>query len=227
MKNISKLIVVCLLFAVGNTMAQSGEIRGKVTDQNNGTPLSFATVAYSENGTTKGVITYLNGEYKIKPLTPGKYNLTFNYVGYSGFTLNDVQVSAEKITFADAALNYNNLIPPVEVFWEPPLIDPGVTAVMDIIETEEIEQSLERSITGLVANTAGVYQKDEGSSLNIRGTRENSTLYVVDGIKMTGPFSLPKGAIAEISVITGGIPAMYGDASGGVVLITTKSYRMK
>lgn len=220
------IMAICLLITSA-AMAQQGEIRGKITDSSNGTLLPFATVVYTENGTTKGVVSDMNGEYKIKPLSPGRYDLVISYVGYNSYSLNGVQVSAEKITYADAALSNNNSLPPVEVFWEPPLIDPGVTAVMDIIETEEIEQSLERSVTGLVANSAGVYQKDEGGSLNVRGTRESSTLYVVDGIKMTGPFSLPKGAIAEISVLTGGIPAMYGDASGGVVLITTKSYRMK
>lgn len=225
MKKIA-IMAICLLITSA-AMAQQGEIRGKITDSSNGTLLPFATVAYTENGTTKGVVSDMNGEYKIKPLSPGRYDLVISYVGYNSYSLNGVQVSAEKITYADAALNNNNSLPPVEVFWEPPLIDPGVTAVMDIIETEEIEQSLERSVTGLVANSAGVFQKDEGGSLNVRGTRESSTLYVVDGIKMTGPFSLPKGAIAEISVLTGGIPAMYGDASGGVVLITTKSYRMK
>jgi hypothetical protein len=225
MKKIA-IMAICLLLTSA-AMAQQGEIRGKITDSSNGTLLPFATVVYTENGTTKGVVSDMNGEYKIKPLSPGRYDLVISYVGYNSYSLNGVQVSAEKITYADAALSNNNSLPPVEVFWEPPLIDPGVTAVMDIIETEEIEQSLERSVTGLVANSAGVYQKDEGGSLNVRGTRESSTLYVVDGIKMTGPFSLPKGAIAEISVLTGGIPAMYGDASGGVVLITTKSYRMK
>jgi hypothetical protein len=225
MKKIA-IMAICLLLTSA-AMAQQGEIRGKITDSSNGTLLPFATVVYTENGTTKGVVSDMNGEYKIKPLSPGRYDLVISYVGYNSYSLNGVQVSAEKITYADAALSNNNSLPPVEVFWEPPLIDPGVTAVMDIIETEEIEQSLERSVTGLVANSAGVYQKDEGGSLNVRGTRESSTLYVVDGIKMTGPFSLPKGAISEISVLTGGIPAMYGDASGGVVLITTKSYRMK
>jgi outer membrane receptor protein involved in Fe transport len=41
---------------------------------------------------------------------------------------------------------------------------------------------------------------------------------------MSGNFSLPMNAIAEINVITGGVPAQFGDATGGIVVITTKSY---
>jgi outer membrane cobalamin receptor len=96
---------------------------------------------------------------------------------------------------------------------------------MTVIGPDDIKHSVIRDVRGHVANTVGVYQKREGGSLNIRGARDNATLYVVDGIKMYGEFSLPNSAIAEITVITGGIPAQFGDATGGVVLITTKNYR--
>ena len=34
--------------------------------------------------------------------------------------------------------------------------------------------------------------------------------------------NLPKSAIEEVQVITGGLPASYGDATGGIVSITTR-----
>ena len=37
-------------------------------------------------------------------------------------------------------------------------------------------------------------------------------------------FTIPKAAIEEISVLTGGIPAQFGDVTGGIVIITTKSF---
>jgi outer membrane cobalamin receptor len=96
---------------------------------------------------------------------------------------------------------------------------------MTVLDAEEIEQSLVRDVRDLAATTAGVYQEEEGGSLNVRGSRSDATQYIVDGIKVIGPFSLPKSAIAEVTVITGGIPAQYGDATGGIVLITTKRYK--
>jgi outer membrane cobalamin receptor len=107
------------------------------------------------------------------------------------------------------------------------MVDAGITPTMIVLDSDEIEHSVTRDVVDMVANTTGVYQKEEGGSINVRGARENSTIYVVDGIRMFGDFSLPRNAIEEITVITGGIPAQFGDATGGVVLITTKSYRNK
>jgi hypothetical protein len=49
----------------------------------------------------------------------------------------------------------------------------------------------------------------------------------VDNVKIIGELNVPAGAIAEIIVYSGGIPARYGDVTGGVVVITTKSYNMR
>ena len=48
------------------------------------------------------------------------------------------------------------------------------------------------------------------------------TFYYIDGIKVRGSTSLPKSAIEEVSVMTGGVPANYGDATGGIISITTR-----
>jgi len=217
------MIMVCAFSA----KAQFGEIRGKVTDKVTGETLPGANVIYYLGETMKGTITDKDGNYVIKPLTPGDYIVEFSFVGYNKQIVNNVKVSADKITFVDAAISTDLTLPIVEIPWEDPLIDPGIVSTMEIIDTEEIDQSVERDVRSFVATTGGVYQKEEGGSLNIRGSRDNSTVYVVDGIRMYGDFSLPKSAIQEITVLTGGIPAQFGDATGGVVLITTKSFRMK
>ena len=47
----------------------------------------------------------------------------------------------------------------------------------------------------------------------------------VDGVKLGSRFSgVPNEAINSFSVYTGGIPAKYGDVTGGIVAIETKSY---
>ena len=40
-----------------------------------------------------------------------------------------------------------------------------------------------------------------------------------------GSNSLPIGSIDQVSLLTGGIPAKYGDATGGIVEITTRGYK--
>jgi outer membrane receptor protein involved in Fe transport len=49
--------------------------------------------------------------------------------------------------------------------------------------------------------------------------------YFVDGMKVGSALSgVPNDAINSLSVYTGGLPAKYGDVTGGVVAIETKSY---
>jgi hypothetical protein len=218
------IIMLTLLTMAGSVSSQTGEIRGLVTDKE-GQPLPGATVSWLTGSTLKGTITDEKGMYQIKPLIPGSYDLNVSFVTFHSKKVEKVVVSAEKITYANIVLIPDNLLPEVEITWEPPMVDPGVTATMKVISGEELKHSVSRNIQDKIASAAGVFQREEGGSLNIRGSRENATQYVVDGIKMMGPFSLPNSAIAEITVITGGIPAMFGDATGGVILITTKGYR--
>ena len=68
--------------------------------------------------------------------------------------------------------------------------------------------------------TSGIYQQDVGGALNVRGSRSDATAYYVDGIKTA--YSPPQAGIEQITTITGGIPAQYGDATGGIINITTR-----
>ena len=74
----------------------------------------------------------------------------------------------------------------------------------------------------IASTTAGVYQADEGGALNVKGSRAEATDYYIDGIKVRGSSSLPASAIEQLTVVTGGVPARYGDATGGIINITTR-----
>ena len=221
-------IIITAAFLMGivttNAFCQHGEIRGTITDQVTGEPMIGATVTYEMDGMMKGTVADEAGQYVLKPLTSGSYNLTFSFVTYKPTPIEGILVSSEKTTYVDVQMETNNELPPVVIRWEQPVIDKGETSTMKVIGPDQIKTSPDRGIVDMVATTAGVYQEDTGGSLNVRGSRANATQYVVDGVKMMGEFSLPNSAIAEITIITGGVPAMFGDATGGIVLITTKSY---
>jgi hypothetical protein len=81
-------------------------------------------------------------------------------------------------------------------------------------------------IIGLItAVTPGVLATDDGKDLYVRGSRSGSTQYIVDGNKILGSPEVPGMGIAGIEVLTGGVPAEYGDCTGGIVIITTKEYK--
>ena len=49
---------------------------------------------------------------------------------------------------------------------------------------EEIVALPTRSVSSVAATTAGIYQRDEGEGVNIRGSRGDATEYYIDGIKV-------------------------------------------
>lgn len=220
------LVTICLkVNATEMPISDDGEIRGRVTDSLTGTGIPSANVVILKSGgILMAVTTNNNGEFIIKPLKPGNYTLQASFVGYATLTIKDVTVNSNKFTEVNFMLTLKNDLPPAIVTYIPPMIEKDNVITCTILNAQEIKTSPYNNIQDMAASAAGVYQKEEGGSINVRGARAEATQYYIDGIKEIGGFSLPKNAIAQIQVITGGIPAMYGDATGGIVVITTKSF---
>lgn len=210
--------------------AQSGTLKGVVVDSITNEPLPFANVIVELNGSQAGASqTDFDGKYTIKPLVPGKYSIKASYVGYSPAQINGVLISSDKITFYDVKLTKGavNINEVKIVDYKVPIIDKGNPSTSSTITSEEIRSAPTRSVNSLIATSAGVYQKDEGDAVNVRGSRDDNTTYFVDGIKIRGATALPNAAIEQITTVTGGIPAQYGDATGGIINITTKGPSQK
>jgi len=206
--------------------AQNGEISGKVTDEN-GEGVPVASVVLVDNkgvSTGRGVSTDFDGNYSIKPLTPGKYNVQISYIGYATRIEQGVVVNADKTTWLNAQLKPSaKELNAVEIVsYKVPLIDPGKTSSQNTVTAEEIANMPTRNVTDIAATTAGAFQGDQGGGINVKGGREEGTEYYIDGVKVTGVPTLPATSIEQLQVITGGIPARYGDVTGGIVNITSK-----
>ena len=215
-------LVVLLIFSATTTFAQSGSLEGKITDKNTGEPVPFANVIANKNGNqVAGVTTNFDGEYTIKPLDPGTYDLTVSFVGYGQVTLEGIVVSSNKITFRDVQISEGIDIEEVVIKDEKPLLDPDNLGGKTVT-SEEIKAMPTRSVASVAATAAGVYQADENSSINVRGSRSEATDYYVDGIKVRGSLALPQSAIEQITVMSSGLSAMYGDATGGIISVTSK-----
>lgn len=217
------LHIFLLLFISLSAFAQTGTLRGIVKDTN-GITLPFATVLIQKDGTEiNGTQTDANGVYIFKALNPGQYDVLVSYIGYATEKVEAVQIAIEKITFLDFKLVNNTVSKTINIKkYKLPLIDPdfksGSTKTF-----EDIVNSPLNSVSSIASTTAGVYSEDDGSSdLYIRGSRSNGTLIYLDGMKIGDNATVPKLSMEQITVITGGIPAKYGDATGGLVLITSR-----
>ncbi len=229
MKNLLPLLILLLIIA-GNTRAQNsfGEIRGQVNDSTTRQPVPFANVVVLNDGRViTGATTDLDGYFSIKPVNPGNVTLRLDVTGYNQTTITDVKVNPGRMTYVEINASQQLVGLPIAVIMEyrHPLIDKGQISTMQILEEEDIASSPYMDVKQMAANTAGVYQEEgEGGDIFMRGAREDATAYFIDGVRVIGDFRLPKNAVKEIKVLTGGIPASVGDVSGGVIMITTKGF---
>ncbi len=217
------LLAVVLCFSVVTLYAQTGEITGQVTDQDSKEGVPFANVAaYQQGKLVAGSSSDFDGYYIIKPLEPGVYDVHVTIVGYPPKILSGVSVSANRISEVNIKMESGITLDVIEVQYQKPLVDKEVTASVTNIDQKQIQAMATTSIGSIVSTSAGVYQADEKSGLNIKGGRDDANEIYIDGVRVIGSSKITVGGIEEISVITGGVPAKFGDATGGIINITTR-----
>jgi hypothetical protein len=203
--------------------SQSGTLKGTITENDTGETVPMANVVLELNGVVvAGAVADFDGRYTIKPIDPGSYTVKISFIGFASKEISDVLVSSNKITYINAKLKTSSsVIGEVElVEYVVPLIDPDKSGTTKT--KEEITALPTRNVSSVAAQTAGIYQEDEGGDLNVRGSRSDATFYYIDGVKVRASNKLPQASIEQMTVITGGLPASYGDATGGIISITTR-----
>jgi outer membrane receptor protein involved in Fe transport len=221
---IRKLLSVTLLFVSIALSAQTrpGSLRGVVKDKATGETMPFANVTIKQGGVlVTGGTTDLDGNYNINPVDPGIYTVECSFAGYATVKISNIQVYANKAKVLNFQLEEaSEMLQEVEVVAQTELIETGKTS--DIVDAEEIKNLPYRNIGQIVSTTPGVYQSDEGQGVNFRGARSGNNQVFIDGVKVRGDVNIPRDAILQTEVITGGTPAQYGDVTGGVISTTTK-----
>ncbi|MEX2380155.1 MAG: carboxypeptidase regulatory-like domain-containing protein, partial [Vicingaceae bacterium] len=224
-------LLFTLVLALGCVISSSaqvgqGTIKGKVLDGESGEPVPFANVTLMDDGDqVLGTTTDFDGKYTLKPIPPGSYDIQVSYVGYQTKRVTGISVSSDRITDQDFKVTQGVALKTVDIVeYSKPLFEKDNTTSGETKTREEIQRMAVRSATD-IAKTAGngVVSRDDGSnSFNVRGSRSGNNVTFIDGIKVIGGTSLPKSAIEEVTVKTGGLSAQYGDVTGGVTTITTR-----
>ncbi len=234
MKNVISItlsLLIVLGFAVGSSFAAdkhgtTGKITGKVIDGKDKGPLVGATIKI--DGTNLGANSDENGEYTILNVDVGNYSVTASYIGYDPQTIKDVRVSADLTTRVDFALKITGEIvtEEIEIVGKRNAISPDQSG--KIIGQEFIDNSGLRGIENIASTTAGVVQDERGNNINVRGGRNNETAIIIDGVLTTNPLDggstsfVSNSVLEEMSVLTGGFSAEYGNVLSGVINVTTK-----
>lgn len=229
MKNLIFIIFLYLFVTVADAQTS---IKGKITTE--GIALEHASVSLSK--TKFGVITDSLGNYTLKNIAKGNYEIRVSHVGFrtqtKKITINDTigllldfdlktdnSLNEVVITGTLKAVNRLESPVPVEVY-KPSFFKKNPTA--NIFEALQNVNGVRPQLNCNVCNTGDIH---------INGLEGPYTLVLIDGMPIVSGLStvyglsgIPNSLLERIEIVKGPASSLYGsEAVGGLINIITKN----
>ena len=231
---IASLLVLLFLVPSATAQTTTSTIEGTVTDA------SGAVVAGAEVkviGTTlaaeRTAVTGANGAYRIAALPAGNYALAISAKGFATRTV-DLELTLNRVVVLDITLQVEGVETMVQV--SSSLVDVATAATGATITPRQITElpvngrnylDLLQLVPGVAINRQVDPNSDTANP--VLGERSGNNNFLIDGQSNKdtvngGPAQqFNQETIAEFQVLTGGYKAEFGQASGAIVNVITKS----
>jgi hypothetical protein len=223
------LFAVILLLApvVFSQSRETGAIRGVVTDEQN-TPLPGVSVTLT-GASMMGIRTFVTdamGEFRFPAIPPGDYQLKFELQGFGTLIREKIRVNTTATVTFDVQLKPAAVSEEVTVIAQSPAVDVKSTETASVTLSNEILRNIPNNqFTSNIVNMA------PGVTGNVAFGASESTgiAYSMDGVNVADPdagsawvFS-DYNIIEEAKVMGIGLPAEYGNFTGVIFNLVTKS----
>lgn len=223
-------ILLLLVFLISNSLfaSGSGKISGKITDQDTGEPLIGANIILLN--TNFGAATDINGFYNIIGIPPGTYSVKVSSIGYQSKTVTDVKIVSELTTEISLTLSVKtiNLQDEVIIVAERPVVQKDLTSTRVVVDGSFIVDELRaQNLSNIIDLQPGLTYGTDGR-FHIRGGRAGGSVIQVDGVPLLNPFTrsvageIDVESIQEFQALLGTFNAEYGNASDGIINISSK-----
>lgn len=206
---------------------ETGAIRGFVLDEQR-TPLPGVSVSLS-GASLMGVRTFVtdaNGEFRFPALPPGTYQLKAELAGFGTIVQENVRLATTVTLSLDLIMKPTALAEEVTVIAKAPTVDVKSTETASVTLSNEILRNVPYS-----QFTASIVNLAPGVTSNVAyGASANTGIaYTMDGVNVADPeggsawvFS-DHNIIEEAKIMGVGLPAEYGNFTGVIFNLVTKS----
>lgn len=235
----SRLIIglLLILFTRLTAFAQY-TVKGTVQDAQNGETLIGASVAI--DGSTKGVVTDVTGQFRLQDIEQKEILLVISYVGYQtqrvALQFYDEPTQKVNVQMAPSSIELEEIV--IEG-----IVGGQIKAMTEMKNADNIKNivSSEQILTFPDLNAAEVMQRipgitlqrdqGEGRFVQLRGTPPELTNFNINGEQIPSPEGdfryvgmdiIPSDQIESIEVTKVMTPDMDGDGIGGSVNVKTK-----
>ncbi|HJZ76395.1 MAG TPA: TonB-dependent receptor [Vicinamibacterales bacterium] len=241
---VAMMAAFAFIVAVMPAIAQetTGTLKGRIVDAQ-GLAVPGVTVTATGPQGVKTAVTDTDGRFSMPFLTPGTYAVRAELQGFKAIEQSGVNVSlGQTVDLASLKMEVGGLTETVQVTGATPVVDTSSTTTGAVLSSDMFSRvPVGRRVSDTLYMAPGVSSSGSVGSANpsISGGSGLENQYVVDGVNVTnqgygalGSYSIVFGSLGnatpfdfvkEVQVKTGGYEAEFGQATGGVVNVVTKS----
>jgi len=236
------LVAVILAATASVVGAQTtGTITGRVVDSQ-GLAVPGANVTVTGAQGSKTTVTDADGKFQLPYLTPGTYSVKSELQGFKAVEQKDISLRLGQTVDLPLTMQVSGVTESVNVTGAAPVVDTTSTTIGAALDSNLLERvPIGRRFSDTLYIAPGVSSSGTAGTANpsVSGASGLDNQYVVDGVNITnggygalGSYSIifgslgsgtPYDFIQEVQVKTGGYEAEYGQATGGVINVITKS----
>ncbi len=211
-------------------------LRGFITDQADGQPLTGANVAVQNlddpGQTIRGAVSDKDGFYQVNQLAAGRYGVRISFIGYAAYT-DTLALGLDLFVTLSV-----ELAPSEEALDEVVVQAEGgatkVEAGLQTVRPKDLERIPTPDASGDLAtylqSLPGVVSLgDRGGQLFIRGGTPSQNLVLLDGLLIYQPFHIigffsafPQDLVSYVDVYAGGFGARYNGRISSVIDVSTR-----
>ncbi len=224
------VLLAFLLILSASAFSQSketGAINGKVLDDQ-GNPLPGVTLKLTSPNLmgTRSVITDANGLFRFPALPPGVYQLKAEMPGFGTIVQDNLRVTTTVTLSTDLTMTPSTVQEQVTVMAQSPTVDIKSTETASVTLSNEILRNMPYSNF-----TADIVNMAPGVNNNVAygASSDTGISYQMDGVGVADPDGgsawvfVDSNIIEEAKVMGVGLPAEYGNFTGVIFNLVTKS----
>lgn len=215
------LFTLSVIILASNLSIAQTILKGILTDPEGNVQPYVPVTLIKEGAVVNAGLSDDKGEYQLFGVSAGTYDLVFggpNSMCESTTTISGIKIDGSSVNRQDHKISCANVIEGVIIKADAPIFDPNKVQSSTSLDRNEILRT-PGGINNAFNVSEGVSVDAAGNS-NHRGNRGDGQVLIVDGVRMTGGSSVSDQIIENAELITGGIPAEYGDGTSFRIINT-------